>query len=100
MIKLTHYDETEKRANDSQKVRAKQTLKVSHSGPSFSQASGTNPLKLYVRSIMTHRRANQEETIAINCDWVYNQACRLWRDMFCVGQVYIDLKTTPFCDCS
>ena len=25
---------------------------------------------------MTHRRAIKEETIAINQDWVYNQACR------------------------
>ena len=43
LIKLTHYDETEKRAHDSQIVRAKENLKYSHSGPCYRQASGTNP---------------------------------------------------------
>ena len=33
-----HYDETEKRAHDSQKKK----LKLSHVWPSYSQASGTN----------------------------------------------------------
>ena len=42
-LKLTHYDEKEKRAHDSQIVRAKENLKLSHGGPSYSQASGTNP---------------------------------------------------------
>ena len=32
-IKLTHYDETMKRAHDSQVVRAKETLKLSHGWP-------------------------------------------------------------------
>ena len=41
-----HYDETEKRAYDSQIARAKENLKLSHGGPSYSQASGTNaPIK-------------------------------------------------------
>ena len=35
--------ETKKRAHDSQKVRAKENLKLSHGGPSYNQASGTNP---------------------------------------------------------
>ena len=34
IIKLTHYDETEKRAYDSQIVRAKENLKLSHDWPS------------------------------------------------------------------
>ena len=38
-----NYDEKEKRAHDSQIVRAKENLKLSHGGPSYSQASGTNP---------------------------------------------------------
>ena len=42
LIKLTHYDGTKKRAHDSQKVRAKEELKLSHSTPSQRQASGTN----------------------------------------------------------
>ena len=40
---ITHYDETEKRAHDSQIVRAKENLKLSSGGSSYSQASGTNP---------------------------------------------------------
>ena len=43
IIKLTHYDETEKMARDSQTGRAKENLKLSHGGPSYSEASGTNP---------------------------------------------------------
>ena len=42
-IKSTHYDETEKRVHDSQIVRAKENLKLSHGWPSYSKASGTNP---------------------------------------------------------
>ena len=38
-----HYDETEKRAHDSQIVRANENLKLSQGEPSYSQASGTNP---------------------------------------------------------
>ena len=43
LIKLSHHDETKKRAHDdSQIVRAKK-LKFSHSGPNYSQASDTRP---------------------------------------------------------
>ena len=35
LIKLTHYDETKKRAHDSQIVRAKENLKLSHDGSSY-----------------------------------------------------------------
>ena len=43
IIKLTHYDETEKRAHDTHIIRANENIKLSHGGPSYSQASGTNP---------------------------------------------------------
>ena len=43
LIKLTHHDETKKRAHDSQIVRAKENLKLSHGGSSYRQASDTNP---------------------------------------------------------
>ena len=42
-IELTHYDEAKKMAHDSQIVRAKENLKLSNGGPSYRQASGTNP---------------------------------------------------------
>ena len=42
-IKLTHYDETKKKAHDSQIARAKENPKLSHGGPSHRQASDTNP---------------------------------------------------------
>ena len=35
LIKLTHHDETKKRAHDSQIVRAKEDLKLSHGGSSY-----------------------------------------------------------------
>ena len=38
-----HHDETKQRAHDSQIVRTKENLKLSLGGPSYSQASGTNP---------------------------------------------------------
>ena len=51
LIKLTHYDETKKRAHDSQMVRAKENLKLSHGGPSYRQASDTNqPIKALCQS--------------------------------------------------
>ena len=43
LIKLTLHDETKKRAHDSQIVRAKENLKLSHGGSSYRLASGTNP---------------------------------------------------------
>ena len=43
LIKLTLHDETKKRAHDSQIVRAKENLKLSHSGSGYRLASGTNP---------------------------------------------------------
>ena len=40
-IKLTHYDETKKMAQDSQTVGAKDNLKLIFSGPSQRLVSGT-----------------------------------------------------------
>ena len=37
LIKLTHHDETKKRAHDSQIVRAKENLKLSHGGHSLAK---------------------------------------------------------------
>ena len=61
-------------------VRAKENLKLSHGGPSYSQASGTNPPIKALRQShhwvwgLTNHCAIIEETIAINHDWVNNQA--------------------------
>ena len=52
------------------------------------QASGTN---LRIKLDMTHRRAIKEETIAINRDWVYNQACRLSHDIHFVSNSFTKL---------
>ena len=41
LIKLTHHDETKKRALDSQIVRAKENFKLSHGGHRL--VSGANP---------------------------------------------------------
>ena len=43
-IKSTHFDETKKRAHDSEIVRAKENLKLSYGGPGQGQAPGTNQL--------------------------------------------------------
>ena len=52
VIKLAHYDETKKRAHDSQIVMAKENFKLSHDGPSYIQASGTNQqIKAYARAV-------------------------------------------------
>ena len=60
----------QKRAHDSQIVRAKENLTLSHGGPSYRQASDTNPsikvLRQSRQSVwgLTHHRAIKEETIA------------------------------------
>ena len=70
-IILTHHDETKKRAHDSQIVRAKENLKLSHGGSSYGYASGLNSTIKALRQSrhrvcgLTHRRAIKEETIAI-----------------------------------
>ena len=57
-------------AHDSQIIRAKENLKLSHGGSSYRKASGTNPpLKALRQSShrvwgLTHRRAIKEKTIA------------------------------------
>ena len=63
-------------AHYSQMVRAKEILKLSHGGPSYRKASGTNPRIKALRQSrhgvrgLTHHRAIKEETIAVNRDWV------------------------------
>ena len=52
-IKLTHYDDTKKMAHDSQKVRAKENLKLSYGGPANdNRQAPTDGLKPYVRSVI------------------------------------------------
>ena len=41
-IELTHYNDTKKRAQDSQIAQANEKLKLSHGRPSQRQDSGTN----------------------------------------------------------
>ena len=53
LIKLTNYDETKKRGLDSETVRAKENPKLTHGGPSQTQAKvPTNRLKLNVRAVI------------------------------------------------
>ena len=65
-----------KRAHDSQIVRDKENIKLSHGGPSYRSAPGTNPpIKALCQSRhtvwgQTHRHAIKDETIAMNRDWV------------------------------
>ena len=77
----------QKRAHDSHIARAKEILKL---GPAKDKdQASNNGLKVYVRAVLTHRRAIKEEIIAINRDWVYNQACRLSHDIHVVSHSYI-----------
>ena len=50
-----------------------------------------NGLKLYDSAVIESeaRRAFEVETIAINRDWVYNQACRLSHDTHAVSHSFI-----------
>ena len=53
LIKLTHHDETKKRAHVSHIVRAKENLKLSHEGPATDKHwAPTHRLKLYVRAVI------------------------------------------------
>ena len=52
IIKLTPYGDTKKRAYISQKVRAKENLKLSHDGSIQRQASGTRGLKLCAGTVI------------------------------------------------
>ena len=89
-IKLIHYDETKKDAQ----VRAKENIKLSHGRLSQRPASDTNqPIKDLRQSHqwvwgLTHRRAIKVETIAIKCNWVYNQTCRLSHDIHVTSNVF------------
>ena len=81
--------------HDSLIVNTKENLKLSYGGPSQRQASGTDQRIKALRQGrhcawgMTHHRAIKEETIAINCDWVNNQACRLSHDSHVVSYSFI-----------
>ena len=94
IIEFTHYDETEKRAQDSQIVIAKETLKLGYGGISYGRASGTNPPIKSLRQSrhwvwgLAHRRAIKGETMAINRDWVYNRACRLSHDIQVISNFF------------
>ena len=59
------------KALDSQIVGAKENLKLSHGGPCQVQASGTIPP---MTGLDQGLPAMKEEIMAINNDWVYNQA--------------------------
>ena len=53
LIKLTLHDETKKRDHDSQIVRAKENLKLSHCGSSYDKHQApTHRLKLYIRAVI------------------------------------------------
>ena len=69
--RATHYDETKKGLITDRSS--------SNGGLNQTHAPGTNQLIKALRQGrhrvkgLTHRRAIQEETIAINCDWVYKK---------------------------
>ena len=65
---LTHYNGTKIRAHDSQIVKAKVNLKLSQGGASRGQASGTKP-RMSLRP--DPPSCMEEESLAIDCDWVY-----------------------------
>ena len=82
-------------AHGSQIVRAKESLKLSYSVSSYSQASGSNPPIKDLRQSrhwvwgLTNHRAIEEETIAIDLDCVCNQACRLSHDIQVIFNFFI-----------
>ena len=94
----------QKKAHDSQIVEAKENLKLSHGGPSYSQALATKPpIKALRQSChwvrgLANRRAIKEETIAINRDWVYKQACRLSRDIQVISNVFYNIWSSFWID--
>ena len=54
-MKLTRYDETKKKAHDSQIVRAKENLKLSYGGSSERQTSDTNQrIKAFNRAVIMY----------------------------------------------
>ena len=53
LIKLSHYDETKKKAHDKQVVLAKENLKLSNVGPNQRPTSGANQwIKLYAGDVI------------------------------------------------
>ena len=86
LINSAHYDETNKRAHDSQIVRAEENLKLSHGWFSYRLTAGTNPpIKALHQNLhrvwgLTHRRVIKikEETIVGWCDAKPNQATNVY----------------------
>ena len=88
-IKLTHYDDTEKWVHDSQVVRAKENLKFSYAGPTndkhhLSFPSGTS-LGLRPDPPSCNKIEEESIAIAINLEWVHNQAWGLSHDIHVVS---------------
>ena len=79
--------------HESQIVKDKESLAMSHGAFSQKQGPGFNPQITGLRmglswvSGLTHRRAIKEETIAVNPDWIYNQTCRLLHDIHVIYNV-------------
>ena len=86
-IKLTSYNESKKRAHDSQ-ILSWDTVGLAND----KHQVATNGLKLYWVWGLTRRPANKDEAIAIKCDWVYNLACRLLHDIHIVSYLFQSFK--------
>ena len=90
----THYDKTKKRAHDSQIVRAKENSSWASVCPATDKHQApTHRLNHYVRAFIESEArptaVQPEETIAINHDWVLNQACRLSHDIQVISNLFI-----------
>ena len=79
--------------HDSQIVRDKENIMLNHAWPSQRQASGANPS---IKAICQCRRRVQGLTIgraikkiALNHDWVYNQACIQLRDVHVISYLFM-----------
>ena len=86
------------KAHDSQIVRAKENFIRSHGGPSYKQASDTNPMiKALSQSRhwvcdLSHSHTIKEEIIASNRDWVDNQAYRLSHDIQIISNIFYNVQ--------
>ena len=82
-------------AHDSQIARDKENLKLSLGVPRYIQASGTYPpIKALRQSFryfwgLTHCPAIKEETIAINLECAYKQACRPSYNIQVISAIFI-----------
>ena len=79
LIKLSHYDETKNGLMAHIQPEQKKTTSRVMVGPAKGKHHAPfNGVKFYARAVI------KEETIAINNDWVYNQAYRLSHDIHSV----------------